>query len=152
MTRSAKLLLALALAAVAIPGASFAQQAQAQAPEPKDNKWTKDATKFMTVAGLKQKPEEQAPLYQQALASLQQGMVKEPQNAKLYLLAGEIYANMEQFAQADSALKKAQDLYAPYAPEIEGAREQAWLKAFQKGTAALDRNQQDSAIAYMQAA
>jgi len=150
MTRSAKLLLALALAAVAIPGVSFAQQAQA--PEPKDNKWTKDATKFMTVAGLKQKPEEQAPLYQQALASLQQGMVKEPQNAKLYLLAGEIYANMEQFAQADSALKKAQDLYAPYAPEIEGAREQAWLKAFQKGTSALDRNQPDSAVAYMKAA
>ncbi len=149
MTRSAKLLFALALAAVAIPGVSSAQQA---APEPKDNKWTKDATKFMTVAGLKQKPEEQAPLYQQALASLQQGMAKEPQNAKLYLLAGEIYANMGQYASADSAMQKAVSMYAGYAQEIEGAREQAWLKEFQKGTQALDRNQQDSAIAFMRAA
>ncbi len=150
MTRSAKLLLALALAAVAIPGVSSAQQAQA--PEPKDNKWTKDATKFMTVAGLKQKPEEQAPLYQQALASLQQGMQKEPQNAKLWLLEGEIYAQLGQYASADTALKKAQELYPTYAQEIEGAREQAWLKEFQKGTQALDRNQSDSAIAFMKAA
>jgi len=148
MTRSAKLLLALALAAVAIPGASSAQQA----PEPKDNKFTKDATKFMTVAGLKQKPEEQAPLYQQALDALKQGMAKEPQNAKVWLLAGEIYASTGQFAQADSAFKQAQGLYAGYGPEIEGAREQAWLKEFQKGTQALDRNQPDSAIAFMKSA
>ena len=148
MNRSAKLLFALALAAAAIPGIARAQGA----PEPKDNKYTKDATKFMTVAGLKAKPEEQAPLYQQALASLKEGMAKEPQNAKLYLLAGEIYANMGQYAAADSSLRQAQSLYAAYAPEIEGAREQAWLKEFQKGTQALDRNQQDSAVAFMKAA
>ena len=148
MNRSAKLLFALALAAAAIPGTARAQGA----PEPKDNKWTKDATKYMTVAGLKQKPEEQAPLYQQALASLKEGMSKEPQNAKLYLLAGEIYASMGQYTAADSSLKQAQSLYAAYGPEIEGAREQAWLKEFQKGTQALDRNQTDSAVAFMKAA
>ena len=147
MNRSATMLFALALAAVAIPGAS-----RAQTPEPKDNKWTKEATKFMTVASLKQKPEEATPLYQQALGSLQLGMQQDPSNAKVWLLAGEIYANMGQLAQADSALKKAKDLYPQYAQEVEGAREQAWLKEFQKGTAALDRSQTDSALAFMRRA
>lgn len=147
MTRSARMLFAVAFAAAAIPGA-----ARAQAQEPKDNKWTKDATKFMTVASLKQKPEEQAPLYQQALASLEQGLQKEPGNAKIWLLAGEIRANLGQYAQADSALRKAEELYPQYSQEIEGAREQAWLKEFQKGTQALDRSQTDSAIAFMNAA
>lgn len=148
MTRSAKLLLALALAAVAIPGASRAQQAK----PPKDNKWTKNATKYMTVAGLKQNPQEQATLYQQALAALKEGMAKDPQNAKLWLLTGEVYANLGQFAQADSAFKQARTLYADYGPDIDGAREQAWLREFQKGTQALDRNQPDSAAAFMEKA
>src|SRR5512142_1785803 len=117
MNRTAKLLFALAFAAAAIPSAS-----RAQAQEPKDNKWTKDATKSMTVASLKQKPEEQAALYQQALGTLQTGMQQDPNNAKVWLLAGEIYANLGQYAQADTALKKAQSLYAGYAQEIEGAR------------------------------
>ena len=57
-------LAALVLGVVALPAALRAQ-------EPKDNKWTKDATKYVGLAALKQAPAEQTPLYQQALTSLQ---------------------------------------------------------------------------------
>ncbi len=131
MTRSAKLLLALALAAAAIPGA-----VRAQTPEPKDNKWTKDATKALTIASIKQTPAEKATLYQTALTSLKQAMAdaKEQNNAKVWLLAGQAYAGLGQLPQADSALKKAEGLYPGYKAEIEAAREQAWLNQFKAGS------------------
>lgn len=149
MTRSAKLLLTLALTAVAIPVA-----VRAQAPEPKDNKWTKDAAKFMTVAELKQAPADKAVLYQQALSSLQQAMQnpKEQGNAKVWLLAGQTYAHLGQVPAADSAFLKAESLYPAYKPEIDAAREQAWLALFKQGADVLDKNQPDSATKLMVAA
>ncbi len=146
MTRSAKLLLALVLTAVALPGA-----VRAQTPEPKDNKWTKDAAKFMTVASLKQTPAEKQALYEQALASLKLAMAdpKEQGNAKVWLLAGQAYAQLGQIPQADSALKKAEQLRPEYKQEIEMAREQAWLTEFKAGSDMLDKSQPDSAAVLM---
>ena len=149
MTRSAKLLMALALTAAAIPGA-----VRAQTPEPKDNKWTKDATKSLTIASIKATPAEKAQLYQTALTSLKEAMAnpKEQGNAKVWLLAGQAYAGLGQLPQADSALKKAEELYPAYKPEIEAAREQAWLNEFKAGSELLDHNQSDSAAVLMEAA
>jgi tetratricopeptide (TPR) repeat protein len=149
MTRSAKLLLTLALTAVALPGA-----VRAQTPEPKDNKWTKEATKSLTIASIKGTPAEKTQLYQTALASLKEAMAnpKEQGNAKVWLLAGQAYAGLGQLPQADSALKKAEELYPGYKAEIEAAREQAWLNEFKAGSDMLDHNQSDSAAVLMEAA
>ncbi len=123
-----------------------------RAQEPKDNKWTKDATKYLTLAELKQKPEEKQDLYNQALQSLQEGMQKEPDNAKVWLLAGQVYAGLDRYAAADSAFDKAVQLYPDYKDEVTPSREQAWLKAFQAGASAMDAQKPDSAIYYMEKA
>ncbi|HET9984205.1 MAG TPA: tetratricopeptide repeat protein [Longimicrobiales bacterium] len=139
MNRSSRFACTLVLGLLLVPAAARAQQ------EPKDNKWTKDATKLLTIAQLQQKPE----LYQQALTALQEGMQKDPTNAKVWLLAGQIQLGMEKYTDADASLKKAVELYPKYAEDIEPAREQAWLKLFQAGAAAMDRNQADSAVALL---
>lgn len=145
MNRCMKLLLPLVLGIVALSGAVRAQ-------EPKDNKWTKDATRYVGLAALKQVPAEQAPLYQQALTSLTEGMQKEPTNAKVWLLAGEVYAGLENFNAADSAFQKAIQLYPGYADEIDGQREQMWLKLFQGGVALMDKQQNDEAAKQLERA
>ncbi len=149
MTRSAKLLLTLALTAVAIPGA-----VRAQAQEPKDNKYTKEASKFLTVAELKQAPAEKAGLYQQALASLLEAMnnPKEASNAKVWYYAGQAYASLGKVDSADMAFRKAESLYPGFKNDIDAAREKAWLSLFKQGADVLDKNQPDSATALMLAA
>lgn len=141
MTRSAKLLLAFAMAAMAIPVGL-----RAQAQEPKDSKVTKEAQKLITLARVKQASADQLPLYQQALGGLQEAMQKDSANPKVWLLAGEAYAGAGQYPAADAALKKAESMHPAYAAEIAATREQAWMTQFQKGAAALDRSQPDSAL------
>lgn len=141
MNRSAQRTWIVALAAVALPVALHAQ-------EPKDDKWTKDATKSLTMAQLQQKPE----LYQEALATLREGMQQDPGNAKVWMLAGQAEVGLDMYAAADSAFDKAAQLHPDYKEDIRAYREQAWLKAFQAGTSAMDRNQADSAVAMLQKA
>jgi cytochrome c-type biogenesis protein CcmH/NrfG len=143
MNRWIRLVLPLVLGVVALPVAIRAQ-------EPKDNKWTKDATRYVGLAALKQAPADQAPLYQQALTSLQEGMQKDPTNPKVWLMAGEVYAGLENFNAADSAFQKAIQLHPEYADEIDGQREQMWLKLFQAGVASMDKQQNDDAIAKLE--
>jgi tetratricopeptide (TPR) repeat protein len=145
MNRWTRLVFSLVLGVVALPGALHAQ-------EPKDNKWTKDATKYVGLAALKQAPADQTPLYQQALTSLTEGMQKDPTNPKVWLLAGEVYAGLDNFNAADSAFTKALQMHAEYADEIDGQREQMWLKLFQAGVALMDKQQNDEAITKLEQA
>ena len=98
MKRYAASLLGLGLALL-VPVTASAQ---------KDNKYTKEASKFIGLAMAKQDAEAKTPLYEQALTQLQQGMAtKDSLNAKLYLLAGEAYVGLNRFAEADAAFDKA---------------------------------------------
>jgi cytochrome c-type biogenesis protein CcmH/NrfG len=137
--RLATLVFTLALGLAALPSGAHAQ-------ELKDNKWTKDATKFLGLAALRATPEEKAPLLQQAMTALQESLTKEPQNAKGWFMAGQVHAQLDNYDEADAAFKKAEELHPAFATDIDGEREQLWLKLFQKGVASMDEQKYDVAI------
>jgi Tfp pilus assembly protein PilF len=120
-------LYARAIALVALltfPAAAFAQK------EPPHTKQTKDAEKFIGLSMTRQDPAQKRPFLEQALAPLQEAMVKDANNARVWLLAGTVHAGLGNFAAADSALDKAQALHPDYAEMISTERHTAWESAF----------------------
>ena len=138
---------ALALIALAaFPAVALAQR------EPPDTKETKEANKFLGVAMLRQNPADKKPQYEQALKQLQVGMAKNPTNAKVWLLAGQVYVGLGDFMAADSAFKKAEELYPGYAENVSGEREVAWVEAFNAGISAMDQQNAEEAIRQLEMA
>lgn len=139
MNRSRGLLLALLTSAVLVPADAFAQ-------EPKDDKYTREASKQLGVAMLRQDEAERRQAYQAALTSLQEGMVEEADNPKIWFLAGQAYAGLMDFAGADSAFEKAVTLYPEYEAEVEAEREVGWMNGFNAAVAAMDQQNFEEAL------
>ncbi len=138
---------ALALIALAtFPTVAFAQK------EPSATKETKEAEKFLGLAMMRQNPADKQPQYELALKQLQVGMTKNPENAKVWMLAGQVYVGLGDFMGADSAFKKAQSLHPAYAEDISSEREVAWIEAFNAGLAAMDQKSTDDAIKQLELA
>lgn len=134
------------LALLAIPSVALAQK------EPPDTKELKEASKYLGLAMMQSAPDKKAPLFKQAMDQLQVAMTKSPDNAKVWLYAGQVYAGMGDFAGADSAFSKAEQLYPAYAEDISGEREAAWVEAFNQGISAMDQKDNDGAIQKMELA
>ena len=139
MNRLAGRILALA-ALLALPTLASAQK------EPPDTKEVKDAQKYLGLAMMQQAQEKKIPLYLQAMKSLEAGMAKTPDNAKVWMYAGQVYAGMGDFVGADSAFRRAQQLYPGYAEDISNEREAAWVEAFNQGITLMDQKDTDGAI------
>jgi tetratricopeptide (TPR) repeat protein len=140
MNRSRALSFALLLGVLLVPAEVHAQQ------KPKDDKYTKEASKQLGVAMLRQEEAERAQAYQQALTALQEGMTKEADNPKIWFLAGQAYAGMMDFPGADSCFKKAEALYPEYAPEVEAEREVGWMNGFNAAVALMDEQKYPEAL------
>lgn len=138
LVRSAVLLLALA-----VPALASAQ---------KDNKYTREAQKYIGLAMTKSDDAARADLYRQALTHLDEGLVREPDNAKIWMLAGQARAALNQFAGADSAFRRAQELHPEYAEDIAAERENAWVAAFNQGAEAMNAGDYPAAIASLELA
>lgn len=139
MIRSRGLLFALLTSAVLVPADAFAQ-------EPKDDKYTREASKQLGVAMLRQDPAERQQAYQAALAALEEGMVREADNPKIWFLAGQAYAGLMDFAGADSSFDKAVAMYPEYEAEVEAEREVGWMNGFNAAVAAMDLQNYDEAL------
>jgi Tfp pilus assembly protein PilF len=107
-----------------LPSAVMAQK------EPPHTKETKSAEKFIGLALTRQDPAQKRQFLQQAVPPLQEAMQKDPNNARVWLMAGSVYSGLDQFAAADSAFDRALQLHAPYAEQIENDRHAAWESAF----------------------
>ncbi|NJD09471.1 MAG: tetratricopeptide repeat protein [Gemmatimonadetes bacterium] len=143
MKRYAASLLGLGLALL-VPVTASAQ---------KDNKYTKEASKFIGLAMAKTDAAAKQPLYEQALAQLQQGIAsKDSLNAKLYLLAGQAYVGLNRFQEADAAFDKAVAIHPPYAEEIASEREQGWIQAFNAGAELMNQGKLPEAITALELA
>lgn len=140
MIRFGRLNLALALLLV-LPTIAAAQ---------KDSKQTKEASKFLGLAMAKQNPEERTKLYEQAMVHLREGMQVDAQNAKVWMLSGTVLAALGQMAEADEAFKRAQQMHAPYAADIETERESAWIAAFNAGIEKMEAKDYPAAIKIME--
>ncbi len=72
------------------------------------------------------------PLYQQALTAANAAIAADTVNPLPYLQKGEALIGLGQYAQADSALTKAQTLRPLYQFEIQPMREHAWVDLYNK--------------------
>jgi tetratricopeptide (TPR) repeat protein len=118
----------------------------------KDTKQTKEASKYLGLAMTKQSPAERTPLYEQALVHLRQAQTEDAQNANVWKLSGQVLAALGNLPEADAAFKKAVELHPPYAEEVEGEREAAWIEAFNAGLAKMDAKDYAGAIQLLEGA
>ena len=118
----------------------------------RETKQTREASKYIGLAMTRSDDAERMEMYRQALQHLREGMTEDPQNARVWLIAGSTFAALGQMAEADSALDRALALHPDYAEEIEGERENAWINAFNEGIQLMDQQRYDEAIAKMEAA
>jgi tetratricopeptide (TPR) repeat protein len=128
------------VALLMFPAAAFAQK------EPPHTKQTKDAEKFIGLSMTRQDPAQKRPFLEQALTPLQEAMTKDPQNARVWLLAGTVHAGLGNFAAADSALDRAQELYPGYAELISTERHAAWEAAFNTAVGLINAQKTDEGI------
>jgi tetratricopeptide (TPR) repeat protein len=63
-----------------------------------------------------------------------------------------VYVGLGQFLSADSAFKKAVQLYPGYSEDVEGEREVAWVEAFNAGLAKMDAKDNEEAIKQLELA
>jgi tetratricopeptide (TPR) repeat protein len=145
MNRSHGLLFALLFGALVVPADVMGQN-------PKDDRYTREASKHLGVAMLRQDEAERNAAYQAALMELQEGMVREASNPKIWFLAGQAYAGLLDFAGADSSFDKAVEMYPEYEAEVEAEREVAWVAGFQQGVALMDQQQNQEALRVFEAA
>lgn len=144
MTRLRWLLPALAL------GALLPMHAAGQ--KYKDSKYTKDAEKFIGLAMMRPDVDSRREMYRQALAALDEGFVKDADNAKFWFVAGQAHAGAGDYLAADSCFTKAVSMYPDAEADAEAEREAAWLDAFQTGVGLMDQNDSDGALAVLEAA
>jgi tetratricopeptide (TPR) repeat protein len=124
----------------------------AEAQQNRDNKWTKEAEKFIGLAMTRQNAEERAQYYRQALEAVRPAFTEDAENARTWHIAGQAYAGMGEYAAADSAFDRAVAIAPELAEEIEPEREAAWMEAFEAGVGLMDQQEYDRALAVLTAA
>lgn len=148
--------MAVAMGACASAGGTGARNAAAgnypPGTAPRDNEFTKQANRAIGIAMLRQDESEKLTQYEVALRAAQQAIAKEPENPRGWFLAGQAYAGLGNMVAADSAFDKAQELYPAYEPEINAEREEAWIRVYNEGIAALQAGDLDGAIEKMELA
>jgi Flp pilus assembly protein TadD len=112
----------------------------------------REASKFVGLAMTKQNPAERLQQYQLALPHLREAMVSEPQNSKVWRLAGEVLAAVGEMAEADQAFTKAVELDPASAEDVMQERKRAWAVAFETASTAMEAQQFDEAIRLLQGA
>ena len=139
MKRLAARLSALAIVLM-LPSAGFAQK------EPPHTKETKNAEKFIGLAMTRQDPAQRKQFLEQALPSVREGMQKNPENARVWVLAGSVFAGLGDLAAADSSFDKAVELHPGYAEQVAVERHSAWEAAFNNAVSLINAQQTDQGI------
>ncbi len=139
MTRLSARLGALALVLL-LPAAASAQK------EPPHTKETKDAEKFIGLAMTRQDAAQRRQYLEQALPRVREGIQKNPDNARVWVLAGSVFAGLGQLAAADSAFDRAVELHPGYGEQVSVERHAAWEVAFNDAVGLINAQQTDQGI------
>jgi tetratricopeptide (TPR) repeat protein len=132
------------VALLALPTAAFAQK------EPPHTKETKSAEKFIGLAMTRSDVAQRRQFLEQALPPLQEAIQKDPDNGRVWFMAGSVYAGMGRYAAADSAFDKAQQLYPGYGEAIVTERHAAWETAFNDAVTLINAQKTDEGIAALE--
>lgn len=139
MNRLSARILALATLFL-LPSAAFAQK------EPPHTKETKAAERSIGLAMTRTDAAQRRQFMEQALPPLREAMQKDPNNARVWLMLGSVYAGTGDLAAADSAFLRAQQLHPSYADQIETERHAAWEIAFNDAVALINAQKIDEGI------
>jgi len=142
MIRSARLTFVLSLLVLA-PVAASAQ---------KDSKYTKDANKHLGLAMASPTPEMKDSNYRKALVILREGMVKDAENAKVWLMSGTVLAAVCEGDEAITSFDKALQLHPAYAAEVAIEKETAWFQLFNCGLTSMDAQKLPEATKLLESA
>jgi tetratricopeptide (TPR) repeat protein len=137
MKRLSTFLLGLVLLA---PGIASAQT------RPSTTMHTTSASLYFDRARRTNRPEEKKELLEKALGFAMEGIKAKPDNARAYLIAGQIQAQLGDAAAADQMFDKAEELWPEYQKETENERMQVWVKAYNAGVLAMRENNVDEAL------
>jgi tetratricopeptide (TPR) repeat protein len=125
---------AAALALLVAPGLLEAQE-DCVGTKPGGGRAVSSAELYLTRAQRAGKPEDKRNLYQQGLTELERDMERRADNPnpRVYLLAGRFYVETDRYATADSAWKRAEELWSCYHATIDTFRYNAWVNAYNRG-------------------
>jgi tetratricopeptide (TPR) repeat protein len=126
---------ALAVALVSWPGRAAAQEEACVGTEPRGGRAVSSADLYIDRARRSAgNVENQRKLWQQGLDELERDMdenVDDP-NPQVYLLAGRLYAELGQYAEADAAWTQAVNLWSCFEAKSDTLRYNAWVKVYNR--------------------
>jgi tetratricopeptide (TPR) repeat protein len=128
------------VALLALPSVALAQK------EPPHTKETKNAEKFIGLAMTRSDAAQKRQFLEQALPPLREAMQKNPDNARVWYMAGSVFAGIGNYPAADSAFDKAQELHPAYAETISQERHVAWETAFTDAVGLINAQKTDEGI------
>lgn len=140
------LLLACSLGGALFPAAASAQR------KPSNNMWTRSARLYLDRAQTNPRFDEKRDLYLQALEAIKNGITEDPGNAQVWLIAGQVYVQLDSAAQAHEAFTKALELYPDYEKEVDTERRNAWARWHNNGVSALQQQNVELAIKQFESA
>lgn len=129
--RGLSLVLAAAAMVAALPAGIAAQKWD-------DDRYTREADKFLALAMTRADDAERKAMYQQALDALQPGLTDEADNGQLWYTAGIVYVGLSRYQDAADAFDRALALYPDAESDIEAEREAGWIQAFTEGVGFMD--------------
>jgi len=137
---SLALLLAFSLVGALFPTAASAQK------KPSNNMWTRSARLYLDRARGNPRSDEKLDLYRQALEAVQKGMEEDPSNAQIWLIAGQVYVQLDSATQAHEAFNKAVELWPEYQKEVDTERRNAWVRWHNQGVNDLQQQNLEAAL------
>ncbi|MFW6200953.1 MAG: tetratricopeptide repeat protein [Gemmatimonadota bacterium] len=120
-------------------------------PTPSENEWTTEASLYLVQALQAESETDRESLGQQALAAAEAGIENDAENPQVWMVAGQSYVVLEDYAMADSMFDRALDLY-PHYEQIEAERSDGWVMAYNNGVDALNAGDQEQAREYFEGA
>jgi tetratricopeptide (TPR) repeat protein len=135
---------------VATTGTPSAAQKNCQGSKPRGGRWATSAELYLQKARNPQSPRDRRKRYQEALEVAMEGWAKQPDNPRNYELAGQAYTGLGDYVGADSAFRKAVELWPCYEPRIDTLRYSAWAQAFNTGVRYTQAGETEQAVKFYQ--
>jgi len=135
---------AAALAMLAIPKAVVAQECVGE--KPRGGRWVTSAELYINMARRQADPQTAKERWQQAADVLEEGMVEQPDNPKNFALAGQAYAELGRYEEANEAFTHAESMWSCYDATMDTLRYFAWTKAWNLGVRYIQAGEEDQAI------
>ncbi len=130
-----------------VPGASAQEECTGSSPE--DDRWVKQAEGQWTRAREEKNPEKKRQGYRAVIETLTEEAGDVP-NPRHFLLAGQAYAALGDYAAADTMWQRAVAVWTCYADQVEFLRLRAWQGLFQTGIDAMDQGDTARAIRHLE--